>query len=56
MEENLLKSHGIYLVDWFKVGMGHEYTGPDWITAWYNRNLRIFANLQRITEDAGERI
>ena len=28
----------------------------DVITAWYNRNLRIFANLQRITEPPGERL
>lgn len=42
--------HGVYLVAHFKVGVGHEYPGVDAATAWYNRNLRIFANLQRITE------
>ena len=26
------------------------------MTHWYNRNLRIFANLQRITEPSDERI
>jgi hypothetical protein len=26
------------------------------VTAWYNRNLRIFANLQRITETPDERL
>lgn len=55
-EKNLLRSHGIYLVDRFKIGKGHQYPGPDWITAWYNRNLRIFANLQRITLLPDERI
>lgn len=48
--------HGHYLVDHFKVGVGHEYPGADVVTAWYNRNLRIFANLQRITEPPDERI
>ena len=55
-EEAILRSHGHYLVDRFKVGAGDEYPGPDRITAWYNRNLRIFANLQRITERPDERI
>ncbi|MBN2385827.1 MAG: hypothetical protein JXB85_02320 [Anaerolineales bacterium] len=55
-EENAWKSHGPYLVDGFKVGEGHAYPGADWVTAWYNRNLRIFANLQRITTAQDERI
>ncbi len=55
-ERELLRSHGAYLVDAFKVGRGHEYIGPDWVTHWYNRNLRIFANLQRITESPNNRI
>ena len=56
IEEALLRGHGHYLVDRFKVGSGDEYPGPDRITAWFNRNLRIFANLQRITERPDERI
>jgi len=55
-EESIVKGHGHYLVDRFKVGVKGEYPGVDWATAWYNRNLRIFANLQRITEAPGERI
>jgi hypothetical protein len=55
-EESLLRSHGHYLVDSFKVGTGHAYPGADWVTAWYNRNLRIFANLQRITTLPNERL
>jgi len=55
-EESLLRNHGSYLVDRFKVGDGDEYPGADRITAWFNRNLRIFANLQRITEHSDERI
>jgi hypothetical protein len=55
-EEALLRGHGHYLVDRFKVGAGDDYPGPDRITAWFNRNLRIFANLQRITERPDERL
>ena len=52
----ILEWHGVYLVDHFKVGVGHDYPGVDAATAWYNRNLRIFANLQRITETPDERL
>jgi hypothetical protein len=43
-------------VETLKVGIGDEYPGVDSKTAWYNRNLRIFANIQRIAEKPGERI
>lgn len=52
----IVRGHGHYLVDRFKVGEDGEYPGVDWVTAWYNRNLRIFCNLQRITETPEERI
>lgn len=55
-EERLLRHHGRYLVESFKAGVGEEYPGVDSKIAWYNRNLRIFANLQRITEREDERI
>jgi hypothetical protein len=55
-EERVLQGHGAYLVDHFKIGVDEEYPGVDWVTGWYNRNLRIFANLQRITESPDERI
>ena len=56
-EDEILSGHGIYLVDYFKIGVGDEYPGVDWITTWwYNRNLRIFANLQHITETPDEKI
>jgi hypothetical protein len=51
-EASLLRSHGMYLVDRFKIGSGHNYAGADWTTHWFNRNLRIFANIQRITQPA----
>ena len=52
----LLRSHGQYLIGSFKAGSGNDYPGVDAKTAWYNRNLRIFANLQRLAERPGERI
>lgn len=55
-EESILKNHAPYVTGWFKVGVGNEYPGVDLITAWYSRNLRIFANLQRTTESPDERI
>ena len=55
-KENVLKGHALYLTGWFKVGVGNEYPGVDVVTAWFNRNLRIFANLQQITELPDERI
>lgn len=55
-EENIWRSHHPYLVGPFKIGVGKEYVGVDYVTAWYSRNLRIFANLQRITEAADERL
>lgn len=55
-EEQILRGHGNYLVDHFKLGKDDEYPGVDWVTGWYNRNLRIFANLQRITELPDERL
>ena len=60
-EENLLRNHGNYLVGPFEVGStnGDEnelYPGADATTAWYNRNLRIFANLQRLSPRKGARI
>lgn len=34
-----------------------DYAGTDWISAsWINRNLRIFRNIKRITENKGDRI
>ncbi len=48
--------HGRYLIENFQAGNATEYPGVDSKTAWYNRNLRIFANLQRIVERDEERI
>jgi hypothetical protein len=60
-EESIKANHGIYLVDSFKLGIGSDdederYFGADMRTAWYNRNLRIFQNIQRILEAGDERV
>ncbi len=59
-ERRLLQGHGHYLVGAFEVGSAEgpeneRYPGVDSTTAWYNRNLRIFANLQRLAERDAER-
>jgi hypothetical protein len=50
----LLKDYGAYLVGDFKNG---KYDGADALaTYWYNRNLRIFRNIQSITSSPKDRI
>ncbi len=55
-EERALRSHGQYLIGNFAVGSGEDYPGVDSKTAWYNRNLKIFANIQRTADLEGDRI
>ena len=46
--------YGAYLVGDFKLD---DYRGADILSMWwYNRNLRIFRNLQKITENENDRI
>ncbi len=49
-------SHGVYLTERFEVGLEDEYPGVDFVTEWYRRNMKIFANLQRNTETVDDRI
>jgi hypothetical protein len=49
-EASALRGYGLSRVDEFQVGGPGEYPGADRVTGWFDRNLRIFANLQRITE------
>lgn len=55
-EERLLLGHGHYLIGSIKVGSGDEYPGADAKTGWYNRNLRIFANLHRTLSGPEDRL
>ena len=54
--ERIRIGHGAYLVGSFKLGPATEYLGPDDATSWYNRNLRIFSNLQHMTSGSDDRI
>ncbi|MEP7345169.1 MAG: DUF5694 domain-containing protein [Gemmatimonadaceae bacterium] len=55
--ERLLAGHGHYLVgDLLNGGVG-DYLGADgFISAWYNRNVRIYSNIARLIRNDDERI
>jgi len=54
--DRLITGHGHYLLGSVALGDEDEYPGADNVTGWwYNRNLRIFANIRRIAEP-GDRI
>ncbi len=57
-ETNIKKSLGNYLVGLFKYeSREHDFTGVDFETGrWFNRNLKIFRNIQRIETIASDRI
>jgi hypothetical protein len=49
--------HMAYSVGFFRFdGEEGGYLGADFVSGWYNRNLRIFRNLQRITRGPEERL
>ncbi len=56
--ENIQKSLGNYLIGHFKYeSKPYDYTGVDFETGrWFNRNLRIFRNIQRIETSPSDRI
>jgi hypothetical protein len=54
--DRVLSGHGQYLIGSFHLGRDDDYLGPDMRTRWYNRNLRIFHNIQRITASPNERV
>ncbi|HUP21892.1 MAG TPA: DUF5694 domain-containing protein [Thermoanaerobaculia bacterium] len=55
-EDEVLLGHGRYLVGSFKAGRGEDYPGVDAKIGWWARNLRIFANLQRLVRAPDERL
>ena len=57
-EENIKEDLGTYLIGIFKHEYSpNDYTGVDFETGrWFNRNLRIFRNIQRIESDPSDRI
>ncbi len=55
-DEEIRKSHNQYL-RYLRKGTAMEPVGADgFISKWYNRNLRIFSNVLRMTGDKPERI
>jgi hypothetical protein len=57
-KENVEKSLGNYLIGHFKYESApFDYTGVDFETGrWFNRNLRIFRNIQRVDAKPSDRI
>lgn len=43
----IARGHGLY-VRLNEIGAGDGYAGADVLAAWYERNIRIFANIQRL--------
>jgi len=50
----LAEGHGIYL-RFAPIGAGDGYVGADLVAKWYERNIRIFANVRRLTAP-GDRV
>ena len=57
-DDNVKKSLGNYLIGVFKYETkDNEFFGPDFVAGWwFNRNLRIFRNLQKISTNPTDRI
>ena len=54
--EGRRKDHQAYLRS-ARIGLGDQYPAANWLShSWYDRNLKIFVNLTRITESADDRI
>jgi hypothetical protein len=56
--EYIKKGLGSYLIGIFKYETkGYQQFGPDYVTSWwFNRNLRIFRNIQRVRTNPKDRI
>jgi hypothetical protein len=54
-KERILTEHEMYLTI-AQIGAGTEYVGIDWMRWWYQRNLIIYHNLLKLTENKSERI
>lgn len=47
--------HSSYF-DLIRVGRGKEYIGANWLSSWYGRNMKILANIIKITDSPQDRI
>jgi uncharacterized protein DUF5694 len=55
-EERVRKDHGNYLLQLLPNDNPAIYESADRVTNWYKRNLRMFANINRITDFPNDRI
>ena len=55
--EGIRNDHQMYLRWIARIGLGDQYPGANWLSHyWYDRNMKIYVNLTRITESADDRI
>lgn len=54
-QQKINDSHQTYMM-MSRIGKNKEYPGADLLSDWYKRNLRIFSNIERITETKDDRI
>jgi hypothetical protein len=54
--EYIRLAHDPYVEYFVPIAEGDNYAGADMVATWYQRNLRIFANLTRITDSPDDRI
>lgn len=52
----LAQAHWPYVDLMLPMVAGDDYAGPELVAGWYERNLKIFANLLRITESRSDRL
>ena len=55
--EGIRKDHQYYLRWVARIGLDDQYPGANWLSHfWYDRNIKIYVNLTRITKSADDRI
>ena len=54
-QQRINKEHQAYMM-MAHIGKDKEYPGVDLLADWYKRNLKIFANITRVTETKDDRI
>lgn len=52
----LFRAHRLYTDHFVPIVEGEDYAGADMVARWWQRNLRIFANVARIATDPGDRV
>lgn len=54
-DKNVAQDVGFYLRE-AHLGEPGDYAGPDLLTSWYQRNIRIYNNIANIVESSNERV